>query len=220
MNNLILLVGESGSGKTTVATELERQYGFKSIQSYTTRPPRNESEYGHIFVSNDEFDALQSDLVAYTEYNGYRYGATKQQVNECDIYVIDPSGVQYFMEHYHADTTENQDIKPVKVVYLHTTIPVRVQRMEHRFLMDNGIASADGVIDKNQEYGKCDEIYKHFCDCIMPRVKNDVTEFKTFKTEKLYDYIIENDTNTNIQSVIDMCKDIILNTYDEKMPCV
>ena len=51
MNETIfLIIGESGSGKTTLVSSLEKQKNLKSIQSYTTRPPRYENEYGHIFV--------------------------------------------------------------------------------------------------------------------------------------------------------------------------
>ena len=38
--NLYLIVGASGSGKTTVANALEEKYGYKQLQSYTTRPMR------------------------------------------------------------------------------------------------------------------------------------------------------------------------------------
>ena len=96
---LFLFVGPSGSGKTAVAEYLESTQGYKSVQSYTTRSPRYENETGHIFVSNDEFDKLQ-DLVAYTEYNGNKYCATSEQVDEADIYVIDVPGVEVFLKKY------------------------------------------------------------------------------------------------------------------------
>ena len=61
MNETIfLIIGESGSGKTTLVSSLEKQKNLKSIQSYTTRPPRYENEYGHIFVSENEFNSTSS----------------------------------------------------------------------------------------------------------------------------------------------------------------
>ena len=45
-NCLFLIVGASGSGKTTIANTLEERYGYKQIQSYTTRPKRYETECG------------------------------------------------------------------------------------------------------------------------------------------------------------------------------
>ena len=63
---LYLFVGPSGSGKTTIVDKLECENRYKSIQSYTTRPQRHQNEYGHIFISDEEFDQL-TNIVAYTE---------------------------------------------------------------------------------------------------------------------------------------------------------
>ena len=102
LKNIYLIVGPSGSGKTTIANELEKRYGLKVVESYTTRPPRYDGEKGHIFVSDEEFDAL-GPMCAYTEYDGYRYGVTDKIVDESDIYVIDPAGVKWMEEQYHGE---------------------------------------------------------------------------------------------------------------------
>lgn len=99
LKNIYLIVGPSGSGKTSIANELETTYGYKAVESYTTRPPRHPGERGHIFVSDEEFDAL-GPMCAYTEYNGYQYGVTADVIDSHDIYVIDPYGVKYLVEHY------------------------------------------------------------------------------------------------------------------------
>lgn len=91
---LIVLIGGSGSGKNTIADKLYEKYGLTNVQSYTTRPQRYENELGHIFVTNEEFDNISSnDIVAYTEFDGNRYCATKQQLAENDVYIIDPTGL-------------------------------------------------------------------------------------------------------------------------------
>ena len=97
---IVLLMGKSGSGKTTIADVLNKKYGWTSIQSYTTRSPRYPKETGHIFVTDEEFDAL-GEMVAYTEFAGARYCATTQQVEENQVYVIDPDGYEYFMKAYN-----------------------------------------------------------------------------------------------------------------------
>ena len=120
MKNLYLIIGPSGSGKTRLAEGLSEQYGMKSVESYTTRPPRYSGETGHLFVTDEEFDAL-GELCAYTEYNGYRYGVTKDILDESDIYVIDPAGALYLADHYSG--------KYLRYIWLGTSPGVCYERM-------------------------------------------------------------------------------------------
>lgn len=99
MRNIYLFVGPSGVGKTTIVEKLSRDYGFSVVSSYTDRPMRYDGETGHVFLTKEEFDALP-ELCAYTEFNGHRYGVTSDMVDNCDLYVIDPAGVDYFRKHY------------------------------------------------------------------------------------------------------------------------
>ena len=85
---IVLVVGESGSGKSTICNLLTTRYGLKQVESYTTRPMRYEGESGHTFVNDAEFDALDN-MCAYTVFDGYKYGATQEQVDNADLYVID-----------------------------------------------------------------------------------------------------------------------------------
>ena len=98
-DTLILLVGPSGSGKSTVASLLERKNGLRQLRSYTTRPRRTPTEDGHLFITEEEFRILR-DLVAYAEYDGYRYGATLPQVESSDVYVVDVSGIELLVKNY------------------------------------------------------------------------------------------------------------------------
>lgn len=124
MNDIFLIVGCSGSGKTTIVSALEKQRNLKSIQSYTTRPKRSENEYGHIFLNDDEFSQLK-DLVAYTEFNGFKYGATSEQVELNDLYVVDVKGIEFFKQVYKGN-------KQIKIIYIKSSISTRVERMEQR----------------------------------------------------------------------------------------
>lgn len=122
----ILLCGESGSGKTAVSEELDRLYGWKSIQSYTTRPPRFEGETGHIFVDPkmtiEDIRRKWKNRVGETNYNGHWYWSCEEDCLDSDIYVIDVKGIQYFKEHYHGD-------RPYKIIYLKVPPCCRKARM-------------------------------------------------------------------------------------------
>ena len=123
-NTIVLLVGKSGSGKTSVARRLEEKYDLKQVQSYTTRKPRYDGETGHTFVSDKQFDGLY-DIVAQTNYDGVRYAATAGQIDMNDIYVIDPFGVESFLETYHGGKT-------YIIVYLSASKRVCKKRMIQR----------------------------------------------------------------------------------------
>lgn len=121
---IVLVVGESGSGKSTICNLLTTRYGLKQVESYTTRPMRYDGEGGHIFVDDAEFDALDN-VCAFTMFDGYKYGATQEQVDNADLYVVDLYGIDYFMTHYKGR-------KIPMVVYIKTPIYTRVKRMLER----------------------------------------------------------------------------------------
>lgn len=121
-NMLVLLVGKSGSGKTTLEKELVNNFGFKSVKSYTTRPKRVANEENHQFVTKEEFDTLENK-VAYTCFNGYEYCATKEQLDNATIYVIDPDGIEYLRQNYSRNFF---------IVYIDTDSKVCENRMRKR----------------------------------------------------------------------------------------
>ena len=177
MNNIYLIVGASGSGKSTIVEQLENKYHLKSIQSYTTRPKRSENETGHIFVTNKEFDKL-IDMVAYTKFDNNRYCATAEQVENNDLYVIDPKGVKFFLEKYKGN-------KKPKVIFIQSDIKTRYERMVSRSK------------DKGTDFYKC-------VDMALSRIVNDIGEFYEYNHKLVTpDYTIENNEYTNLDSLVE-----------------
>lgn len=124
---LICLIGESGSGKSSVAQKLIQdypEYHLTELKSYTTRLPRFKEENTHIFVTPDEFKNIKNK-VAYLNYKGAEYCASKEQIDENDIYVVDPSGYKMLCQRYSGD-------KYLLPIYIKTNILTRCWRMYKR----------------------------------------------------------------------------------------
>lgn len=178
LKNLYCIVGASGSGKTTIANELEKR-GLTQIQSYTTRPKRVYNEMGHIFISPKEFNKL-NNICAYDRYNGYDYCATAEQIENNDIYVVNPAGVKQLHRNYRGDKT-------IYTIYIDCNILDRFNRM---ILRGNSYNEAlKRIINDASEFSN----YKKQCDlAIENNDSNDLTNVVDmiygFIKEKEYSY--------------------------------
>ena len=91
---VFLVIGRSGSGKDTLVNYMCQKYGLKKLKSYTTRPQRQNEEDTHIFISPEDVQKYQDDIIAYTKIGEFEYFATKSQLKDINFYIIDPKGVQ------------------------------------------------------------------------------------------------------------------------------
>ena len=90
-----LFIGRTASGKSSIAKAVCKRMGLTQVVSYTTRPMRKSEKNGsdHIFITNEEVSQYEDDIAAYTEINGYKYFTTYDVIDQANIYVIDPVGV-------------------------------------------------------------------------------------------------------------------------------
>lgn len=91
---VFLVIGRSGSGKDTLVNYMCQKYGLKKLKSYTTRPPRQNEEDTHIFISPEDVEKYRDDIIAYTKIGEFEYFATKSQLKDINFYIIDPKGIQ------------------------------------------------------------------------------------------------------------------------------
>ena len=97
---LITITGPSGAGKDTVARMLSEMGDYKVLCSYTTRPKREGEIDGveHHFV--EQCNVPRDKMVAYTQYGGYEYWITIDQITNKSIYVIDEDGLKYMCKRF------------------------------------------------------------------------------------------------------------------------
>lgn len=115
---LICVVGESCSGKDTIVKEASKYliYGrntnirLKPIVSYATRPIRENETNGveHWFITENEAKEITGNnkLLAYTYIKdpnvperGYEYFTTLDQLGDCNLYIIDPRGIDSLVKY-------------------------------------------------------------------------------------------------------------------------
>lgn len=181
MKTIYLIMGESGCGKDSMVNTLCRRYGYSRVKSYTTRPSRrtHTDKLSHIFVNDKEFSELK-ELVAYTEFDGYRYGTTKEQLEESDLYIIDYAGIKYLEESYKGDCE-------LKVVYITSSEVDRFLWLKKRY---GGDAAAT--------------------EQAMHRIKHDRLAFNNEECRAIADYIIENSTYKTLEEVTEELHTIML----------
>lgn len=152
---ILLLIGESESGKSTIAEYLSKKYDIPILQSYTTRPKRNENETGHIFVSfKDYMETPQDEIVAETCFGGHFYYAKKEQLKKKIIYIVDEKGYTMMKGKY--------PIVSVRLIR-------RFSRKSNRTARDQFVLPAyefDYILPNN---GKLESAYKH-ADEIMSSI--------------------------------------------------
>lgn len=92
VKTIIAIIGESGAGKTVAQEYISTLFGIEKVLSHTTRPRRTPDENSHVFLSDDEFNALKGKI-AEAKYGDYRYAGVMPK-NVISTYVIDEQGLE------------------------------------------------------------------------------------------------------------------------------
>ena len=122
-NDVTLIVGRSGVGKSTLEARLCELYDLVPVRSYTTRKQRSPEDNTHRFIDIVDLDDY-TDKVATTVINGHHYFATKSQLEESDLYVIDPNGL--------LELTQSLPDFTFNLIYIHPTKEEHKNRLKKR----------------------------------------------------------------------------------------
>lgn len=100
----IILIGKTATGKDTIANELCKRYDYKLAKSHTTRPKRKNEGETHYFISEKEYAKYNpEERLAETEVNGYHYFLHPSEVEESDIVIVDPYGLDALIDYFEHD---------------------------------------------------------------------------------------------------------------------
>lgn len=120
------IVGKSGVGKSYIADKLTKEHSFVQVDSYTTRPRRDNECSGHIFITEEEANNWpKEDIVAYGIYGGYQYFATRDQIDNSDVYVVDKQGLKGLKNDYEG----KEGTRALVIVELKTGFFNRMKRL-------------------------------------------------------------------------------------------
>ena len=167
---LIALISPSGGGKSTIASKLEKKYGYTQVKSYTTRPIREDdpNDYlTHTFISFADVEQYSDEIVASNTFNNQFYFATVSQLNANQIYVVDVEGLKQLRENYHE--------KPIIAIYLDVPSEICAKRMEQRGDSDEAIMQR--LQHDADAFAGARELCDFVCDNSTQDKANTVCEF-------------------------------------------
>lgn len=119
--------------------------------------------------------------ITFDEYNNC---ATAEQVENNDLYVIDPNGVDYFIKSYKGKKTP-------KIIFIDSDLTTRYDRM----------------VKRAEEKG---DTFLNAVDKALSRIKTDVVEFYDYTHNKAHvDFTVDNNKNDNLIQVVDKIYDYI-----------
>ena len=125
-------------------------------------------------------------------FDNYDISITAEQVENNDLYIIDPKGVDFFMESYKGSKTP-------KVIFISSDMTTRYERMKSR-AEENGSEYMDAVKSS------------------LERITNDVVEFYDYiHGQTQIDYTCKNNADDKLEDVVDRIYKYICSCESEVM---
>lgn len=136
---LVTLTAPSNAGKSYLFSYIRDQKRLPCLISTTTRPARDGEIEGtdYFFISDEESRAIEErdGFAELMEYNGYRYGVTKEEFHNklsqgLAFLIVEPTG----LDHYIQPALEAGALN--LKVFIDVDEPERIRRMQSRLNAD------------------------------------------------------------------------------------
>ena len=129
MGKKIIIVGPGGSGKDYLRNKMVER-GFSYGISHTSRPPREGEEPPNDYYFKDLkfFDDNEDMFLELQTFNGWKYGISKKEFEEKDLFILSPAGLRSISEEIRKESF---------VIYVNPKSEVRLERLSARNDADN-----------------------------------------------------------------------------------
>ena len=177
LKKILCVLGETARGKDTFAKILEKDYGLRSVVSYTTRPIRPGEIDGreHYFITKEKADNMfftnPENIVAYTAIGKYEYFATKAELLKSDIYIIDPVGYD------RLKSTVLRHKIPVSLIGVYITCSPELARKRAELRGDDLIVFDRRSIDERDRFVDFDYYERYGYKYTNDKTLDDLKEF-------------------------------------------
>lgn len=123
-------------------------------------------------------------------FDKYDISITAEQVENNDLYIIDPKGIDFFMKSYKGSKTP-------KVIFISSNLTTRYERM----------------VGRAETKGKS---HQEAIESSLTRIVNDAEEFYDYiQGQAWVDYVCKNNGNDKLEDVVDKIFDYISSCESE-----
>ena len=194
---IIVLVGKTASGKTTVANELCKYHGYKSIITYTTRPMRENEiqDVDYHFISDEQFNKMveNNEFTEYKRYNTahgiWSYGSvitSEQELSDdCYVIILTPQGLRDL----------SKKMSRYIAFYLNVSLELQLERLKKRGDEEQQIIKRlqNDAKDFENVFDIVD--YNFYTDVLSSSPQRVANMIRNFISDSITDYLMERHFN-------------------------
>lgn len=186
---MLVLMGKTCSGKDTICNGLVKDYGFKRVISYTTRPVGKGEVDGvnYHYISNEEFDQKEEkgffiETKSYeTAMGGWKYGTAMEDIRHADkksVIILTPEGYLDILSQLNI----HQSLFGIKKPNIYSCYIYADEGAIRERLKSRGRGETDGEINR--------------------RIRIDSSDF--MHTESIADFTVNNSGSISLDRIVKM----------------